>query len=156
MYSPLKLPIKGALVASIATASSVSDIQPSWANETQPLNDHIESTVSIHRMKRNTRHLTDTESVCRLRVDFGSYASGIDGEVFARVMGLITYDNSISEIFMFPWGMEGEITLCVQILNDEDGKRIFETIKFWIPAETRNGQTKVTYDRKSHISKWPN
>jgi|GEM_PF-6084737 len=149
-------PLVPILFASFLVTVTAFGVRPSLAEKTLPGAANISSTVKIHRMKRGSNALLAMNEACQLRVDFGSYAAGIDGLTFARVLHLIATDGAISEVYMIPWGREGEETLCLNELNEDDAKRLFETIREMIPQESSQAWTTVVYGEESHSTAWPN
>ncbi|WP_305984716.1 hypothetical protein [Roseibium sp. MMSF_3544] len=151
-----KRPVMPILFASFLATATAIGVRPSIAEKTLPGAANISSTVKIHRMERGSTARLAMNEACQLRVDFGSYASGIDGLTFARVLHLIATDGAISEVYMIPWGREGEETLCIYELNEDDAKRLFETIREMIPQESSQAWTTVVYGEDSHSTAWPN
>lgn len=93
------------------------------------------------------------ERVCQFSVKFGSYSAGIDANVFGLVMHKATSDEAVSELYLFPWGREGERTLCINNLSDEDGQRLFFNVKRIIPEKGRHGPTTVYFGQESYGSR---
>lgn len=74
---------------------------------------------------------------CPLRVDFGSYAMGIDGGAAEAVRALLDGDPGVAEATTYPWGREGEYTLCVTTRGEGDAERLFHAISRLFPADPR-------------------
>jgi len=86
---------------------------------------------------------TDIPADCALRVEFGSYAMGIDRSASAAVAQLLVDDPGVASAQTFPWGREGEKTICVEVRSAADAERLFEAISRTFPAEPR-GPLSVT------------
>ena len=84
---------------------------------------------------------------CDLRIQFGSYAMGIDTQSEEAVRRLLGRDPSVSAVEVYPWGREGEKTLCVRIRSAADVERLFDEVSRLLPSDplgpisvsTRNG-----------------
>lgn len=83
---------------------------------------------------------------CSLRVQFGSYAMGIDGGTAEQVRALLDGDPAVSSVDRYPWGREGEYTLCVGVRSDADARRLFEAIVRLLPANPRGPLSVSTRD----------
>ena len=84
---------------------------------------------------------------CDLRIQFGSYAMGIDSRSADSIERLLASDRAVAAVEAFPWGREGEKTLCVRVRSEADVDRLFNEVSRLLPAEplgpisvsTRNG-----------------
>jgi hypothetical protein len=74
---------------------------------------------------------------CALRVEFGSYAMGIDREASRAVDQLLAGDPAVTSVELYPWGREGEKTLCVRLRSEADAERLARAISALFPAEPR-------------------
>jgi hypothetical protein len=81
---------------------------------------------------------------CALRVEFGSYAMGIDRGAFAAVQQLLANDPAVASVDAYPWGREGENILCVDVRSEADAQRLFHAIKGFFPAAPRGPLTVST------------
>jgi hypothetical protein len=81
---------------------------------------------------------------CALRVDFSSYAMGIDRGMFARVEALLAADRGVTKVERSPWGREGEVTLCARTRSGRDATRLFRAIVSLAPARPRGPVTVST------------
>lgn len=77
---------------------------------------------------------TDIPADCPLSVQFGSYAMGIDGGAAEAVGALLDSDAAVTSVDRYPWGREGEYTLCIAARTDADARRLFEAIARLFPA----------------------
>lgn len=74
---------------------------------------------------------------CAVRVQFGSYAMGIDRVAFDRVQALLKRDRGVRGVDAQRWGREGETTLCVRTRRASDARRLFGRVKAALPAKPR-------------------
>jgi hypothetical protein len=81
---------------------------------------------------------------CALRVQFASYAMGIDRPVFDRVQLLFKRDAGVRGVGVQRWGREGETTLCVETRRASDARRLFGRVKAMLPAKPRGPITVET------------
>ena len=72
---------------------------------------------------------------CPLRVQFGSYAMGIDNRAAEAVRALLDGDSGVASVEHYPWGREGEYTLCIRVRTDGDARRLFGAIARLFPAD---------------------
>lgn len=79
---------------------------------------------------------------CGVRVEFASYAMGIDRAAFDRVRALLKRDGGVRGVEVQRWGREGETNLCVQLRRPSDARRVFGRVKTVLPAKPR-GPIKV-------------
>ena len=49
---------------------------------------------------------------CRVRIEFGSYAMGIDADALARIEAALDADRAVTAVDRQRWGREGEILAC--------------------------------------------
>ncbi len=76
-------------------------------------------------------------SQCGVRVEFASYAMGIDRAAFDRVQGLLKRERAVRGVEVQRWGREGETNLCVQLRRPGDARRVFGRVKAVLPAKPR-------------------
>ncbi|MDG2532734.1 hypothetical protein P6144_03675 [Sphingomonas sp. HITSZ_GF] len=81
---------------------------------------------------------------CAVGVQFGSYAMGIDRPALERVRTLLGRDRGVLTVEMRRWGREGEMTLCVQLRDPRDARRVFARVKSVLPARPRGPITVET------------
>jgi hypothetical protein len=81
---------------------------------------------------------------CALRVEFGSYAMGIDRTASAAVDRLLADDPGVTSVQTVPQGREGEKTVCVAVRSDADAERLFQAISRTFPADPRGPLAVVT------------
>jgi len=74
---------------------------------------------------------------CAVRVEFASYAMGIDRAAFDRVQALLKRDRGVRGVEVQRWGREGETSLCVQLRRPGDARRVFGRVKAALPAKPR-------------------
>ena len=74
---------------------------------------------------------------CAVRVQFGSYALGIDRPAFERVRALLARDRGVRAVDQQHWGREGETTLCVRTRRPGDARRLFGRVTAALPAKPR-------------------
>ncbi len=76
------------------------------------------------------------EAACDLKVDFASIGTGIDSDTLQKVDALLSGDTGVATVDRKRWGIEGEITLCVDTRTDADANRLFEEVKGLFPASS--------------------
>lgn len=74
---------------------------------------------------------------CAVRVQYGSYAMGIDRAALERVQTLLRRDRSVRAVDAQRWGREGETTLCVATRRTSDVRRVFGRITAALPRTPR-------------------
>jgi hypothetical protein len=74
---------------------------------------------------------------CPLLVVFGSYGAGIDRPTLERVEEYLAGERTVTNVGRYPWGREGEVTLCVRARGSADLVRIGNRIRAAIPARPR-------------------
>jgi hypothetical protein len=74
---------------------------------------------------------------CALRVDFGSYAMGIDRGAAAAVEKAILLSRGVGDIARHRWGREGEYTLCVVMRSPRAAAVLFDRLKPLLPPKPR-------------------
>ncbi|MFS2110564.1 hypothetical protein ACCC88_12800 [Sphingomonas sp. Sphisp140] len=74
---------------------------------------------------------------CAVRVEFASYAMGIDRAAFDRVQALLKRDRGVRAVEVQRWGREGETNLCIQLRRPGDARRVFGRLKTALPAKPR-------------------
>jgi hypothetical protein len=80
---------------------------------------------------------TEIPADCPLRVDFGSYAMGIDRGAAEAIRRLLAGDRAVTAVESFPWGREGESTLCVRLSSPAEAERLARAIAALFPAAPR-------------------
>ena len=83
------------------------------------------------------RPRTEVPVDCPLRVDFGSYAMGIDRGAADAARELLAGDPGVVSVENYPWGREGETTMCVVTRSAGDAERLFHAISRLFPANPR-------------------
>jgi len=78
---------------------------------------------------------------CPLTISFGSYAMGIDGPSFDKVVRTLRYDRAVRGVEQHNWGREGERTLCANIRKPAEARRVFNRLKVLLPAKPRGPVT---------------
>lgn len=86
----------------------------------------------------------ETPADCALRVEFGSYAMGIDRTASRAVDLLLADDPGVVSAETVAQGREGEKTVCVQVRSDADAERLFQAISSAFPADPRGPLTVTT------------
>ena len=81
---------------------------------------------------------------CSLRVDFGSYAMGIDRNAAQAVQVLLASDPGVVSVEAYPWGREGESTTCVFTRTEPDAERLLHAVGKLFPADPRGPLTVST------------
>lgn len=79
----------------------------------------------------------DAAGSCPLTVRFGSYAMGIDRNTLQAVEALLAADPSVRSVERWPWGREGEITLCARVAGDAEAERLARAVASLFPADPR-------------------
>lgn len=76
-------------------------------------------------------------SGCGVKVDFGSYAMGIDNEALGRMRLVIDTEWPGTRIVEHRWGREGEVSWCVVPKRQSDAAAIAARLKVLIPEKPR-------------------
>jgi hypothetical protein len=84
------------------------------------------------------------EAPCSVKVDFGSYCCGVDGETRAAVERYLEGARGVIRSTSQPWGREGESTRCIVTRSPGDTDRIFADLSAMIPPVARRGPVTVT------------
>jgi hypothetical protein len=79
----------------------------------------------------------EVPTTCAVRVEFASYAVGIDQPALLRVQALLRRDHAVRAVAAERWGREGEVTLCVHLRRRGDVRRVFTRVKAALPAKPR-------------------
>jgi hypothetical protein len=66
---------------------------------------------------------------CPVEARFGSYAAGIDQEMYTATQSMLRTDTGVAKIETKAWGREGEQAICIDVKRKADAKRIYEHIK---------------------------
>ena len=74
---------------------------------------------------------------CPLAVSFASYGAGIDHQAYAAVRRLLASSRAVLSVASYPWGREGEISICVTPRSAADAERLFHRIKAVFPRAPR-------------------
>jgi hypothetical protein len=81
---------------------------------------------------------------CSVKVDFGSYCCGVDGETKAAVERYMDGAPGVVRSTSTPWGREGESTRCIVTRARADTDRIFRDLSALIPPVARRGPVTIT------------
>ena len=93
---------------------------------------------------------------CDVKVDFGSYAMGVDRDLKARIVAFVDGAEDVVEATETPWGREGESTLCVQAASSAGMDRVYDRVASMIPAQSERAPTTVTHrDGRTKSSSMP-
>jgi hypothetical protein len=84
------------------------------------------------------------EAPCAVKVEFGSYCCGVDGETKAAVERYLEGADGVLRSTSQPWGREGESTRCVVTRRRGDADRIFRDLAAMVPPVARQGPVTVT------------
>ena len=98
-------------------------------------------------------HLTrDKRSpeTCALTVEFVSICCGPDRDLKERIELAVIADPRIARAYQWPWGMEGETTLCLVIRRKIDARRIAARFEAWSAASPNPTLTQVRRGPKLH------
>ncbi len=74
-------------------------------------------------------------SGCALRVDFGSYAMGIDGTAAQAIERTILSARGVGHVTRHRWGREGEYTLCVRMRTAGEAAALFRRLRPLLPTK---------------------
>ena len=85
--------------------------------------------------------VTPIPANCPLKVDFGSYAMGIDSGAYDAVQRLFARDRGVARVIRSTWGREGEVTLCAVTRSPADARRLAIKLRTLIPARPRGPVT---------------
>lgn len=81
------------------------------------------------------RDSTGKASGCALRVDFGSYAMGIDGTAAQAIERTILSARGVGQVTRHRWGREGEYTLCVRMRTAGAAAALFQRLRPLLPPK---------------------
>lgn len=94
-------------------------------------------------------------AACDLKVDFASIGTGIDSATLQNVDALLSGDTGVATVDRKRWGMEGEITLCVDTRTNADANRLFEAVKDLFPASSAKPLRVETSSGKAYQAPTP-
>lgn len=78
---------------------------------------------------------------CPLVITFASHGAGIDRPTFDRVEYYLAHERNVTSVSRYPWGREGEVSLCVRARGDADLVRIANHVRTSVPARPRGPVT---------------
>jgi hypothetical protein len=81
---------------------------------------------------------------CSVKIDFGSYCCGVDGETKAAMERYLQGARGVVSSTAERWGREGESTRCVVTRTPADAERIFRDLSAMVPPVARRGPVTVT------------
>ena len=84
------------------------------------------------------------DAPCSVKIEFGSYCCGVDGETKAAVERYLEGDRGVTGSTSNAWGREGESTRCVVTRSRADTDRIYRDLAALIPPTARRGPVTVT------------
>lgn len=84
------------------------------------------------------------EAACAVKIDFGSYCCGVDGETKAAIEAYLAKARGVVSATSKPWGREGESTQCVVTRTRADTDRVFRDLAALVPPTARRGPVSVT------------
>jgi hypothetical protein len=84
------------------------------------------------------------DPACSVKVVFGSYCCGVDGETRAAVERYLAGATGVVSSTAEPWGREGESNRCVVARTRADAQRIYRDIAALIPPVAGRGPVSVT------------
>ena len=80
---------------------------------------------------------------CDIKIQFGSYTSGIDAKTYQAVMDKIVATPAVTEKHVEHLEDQGERTLCL-LVKPEELDTTYKSLKVLIPAEDKLTWTKIT------------
>lgn len=81
---------------------------------------------------------------CDVEVSFGSYAMGVDQDLKARIVGVVSGNADVAGSVETPWGREGESTLCI-MADAGATDRLYDRIVGLLPRYSERAPTTVTH-----------
>jgi len=84
------------------------------------------------------------EAPCSVKVDFGSYCCGVDGETKAAVERYLEGARGVVRSTSQAWGREGESSRCIVTRSRGDTDRVFTDLSAMIPPVARRGPVTAT------------
>lgn len=87
---------------------------------------------------------------CSLTVDFGSVCCGVDAAMHERITRAVIADAGVKRAYSWPWGQEGESTLCLVTRSGADTRRLATQFKAWSAASRNPTLTQVWLGPKPH------
>jgi hypothetical protein len=88
--------------------------------------------------------------VCSFTVDFGSACCGPDPATHERITRSVVTDPGVRRAYVWPWGREGESTLCLVTRSGADTRRIMAQFKLWAAASPHPALTQVWPGSRPH------
>ena len=120
---------------------------PALATSSDPTPYDNQKYTEIHIMPYNKTGAVDVKS-CAVAIQFISYDNGIDENMLAAVHTFIEASDYISEALEYPWGLEGERTICLKITGARKSSMAFEQIRDMLPARPARGLIVVNMGQK--------
>ena len=84
---------------------------------------------------------------CDVTVMFNSVCCGTDFNAYQNVKKILDADPTIS-VRRNPWGMEGEFSLCLNTMNDNQVKPLYDKIKAVLPEKPAPSRGTTTVEMK--------
>lgn len=81
---------------------------------------------------------------CSVKIEFGSYCCGVDGETRAAVERYLQGARGVMSSTSQAWGREGESTRCVVTREPADTDRIFRDLAAMVPPTANRGPVTVS------------
>ena len=94
---------------------------------------------------RQTTEFLPIIHVCEVKIDFGSYAMGVDQDLKASILRTLNGDPDVAGWNERPWGREGESSVCVWTQNSGAADRLYDRIAAMIPAHSDRAPISVEH-----------
>lgn len=82
---------------------------------------------------------------CHIRIDFLSYAMGIDRGLYKKVRDKITQSRMHIRATETPWGREGERTLCLSFSSYQDAQMFYKDLKAFFYEKSKGAHQRLIY-----------
>lgn len=79
---------------------------------------------------------------CDILVECGSYGGGIDYRTCGKIKNEISSMN-FKKAYQWSWGLEGEISVCLQLKSEQNKEDILKKLRSYIPAGQKKAPVEV-------------
>jgi len=87
---------------------------------------------------------------CAITVQFFSFADGIDDRALTLVEHYAEANSDVTSPRLYPWGMEGEKTLCLNTTSSDKTSAVFAAIKSILPPKPLLGRITLMMGEESY------
>lgn len=95
-------------------------------------------------------------SECSVKINFGSYAMGIDTDGYTAIREIIDNSKEVDTYTDISWGREGERTICVQTYSMQASDALYNDLLRHVPNRSETAWTEIIHeDGRSQKTHWP-